>query len=238
VVRSFVGDDGRDARGHGTMVAGLAAGPRTPRGGGLRFAVAPGANLLVAKVFRDVGQQTREGDVLRGLEWVLDQGADIVSCSLVFPQTPDADADANFTEVLARATQSGVLFVAAAGNDSYRQALVMPVRRPAAFDGALAIGAVGPDLGGLARFSNGASARYPRSLDLVAPGTQMLSAWHEAPGLRSDRGTSFATPLAAGVAALWAQRTGARGAALRPQLMQAARPLPGIEGNGLIRAPR
>lgn len=66
-----------DDHGHGTHVAGTIAGTGA---GGTKTGVAPGANLIVVKVF-DAGGGTTVSRLLDGFQWSVDQGADIVSFS-------------------------------------------------------------------------------------------------------------------------------------------------------------
>ncbi|MBA2608932.1 MAG: S8 family serine peptidase [Actinobacteria bacterium] len=74
---------GNDVAGHGTHVAGIAAatmGNNTGVAG-----VAPGAQLVVARVFRDNGSDDPSAelnDVKAGIEWVVANGAKVVNLSL------------------------------------------------------------------------------------------------------------------------------------------------------------
>ncbi len=116
--RNFASEDGVvnpsytfDWFGHGTHVAGIALGSGAASSGKYG-GIAPGASLLVGRVLNSSGGG-EFSTILMGLEWAVDQGADIVSMSLggggpdVF--TPDGLAIQN-------ATQQNVMVVASAGN--------------------------------------------------------------------------------------------------------------------------
>jgi subtilisin family serine protease len=92
------------------------------------------------------------------------------------------------------------MIVAASGNESDRPAFEIAVAPPAAGTGVIAVGALQEGAGGLsvARFSN-------NQVDVSAPGVNVISA-RRGGGLTSMNGTSMATPHAAGVATLWAQK--------------------------------
>ena len=66
-----------DDHGHGTHVAGTIAGTGA---GGTKTGVAPGANLIVVKVFDSTGN-AYTSTVMAGFQWAVDHGADIISFS-------------------------------------------------------------------------------------------------------------------------------------------------------------
>jgi subtilisin family serine protease len=69
----------QDSDGHGTHVAGIVAAIRGNGKGGA--GVAPGAALVVAKVFSP-GRVATTADVVAGIEWVVDHGARVVNLGL------------------------------------------------------------------------------------------------------------------------------------------------------------
>lgn len=217
-VRSFVpGNDTKDRHGHGMHCVGLVAGPSEPTTG-VRYGVAPGVDLFVGKVLGDSGGGN-EFDVISGMSWALTAQVDVLSLSLVLSRAQVA-SDGLLEDVLLDLEAAGVFVIAATGNDSRRSiGHIAPVRRPASFPSVLGVGAVN-DGGVPADFSNAGPG-----LDCVAPGQDVLSAWIHAPYTRVESGTSMATPLATGVAALLAQQSGLRGQALRQLLLARCQPL-------------
>lgn len=199
---SFVpGQRVQDGHGHGTHCCGLAAGPRQPVEGP-RYGLAHGAQLLVGKVLDDTGAGW-DDIILDGMEWAVDQGARLISMSLGSPRQLNEPANPIY-ENIARVLiddPNGVLVIAAAGNESRRTAAhLCPVAHPAAAPSIMAVGAIGPDLQ-VTDFSC-AELDAIGELDVCAPGADVRSAWPGG-GYRNASGTSMATPLVAGAAALW-----------------------------------
>jgi len=234
--RSFVaGQTVQDAQGHGTHVAGTACGPLAPSSG-RRYGVAHEARLMVGKVLGDDGTGT-DADILAGMSWAISSGAQIISMSL----GADVRAVSTAYETAGRrALAAGTLVIAAAGNNARRSAgnpgfVGVPANSPSI----MAVGAVDPSLA-VADFSAASSTVDGGQVDIAAPGVDVHSSWPRPQVTRTISGTSMATPHVAGIAALWAQRTGARGQQLWAQLVQAAQrlPLPASDvGSGLVRAP-
>ncbi|MFL6120979.1 S8 family serine peptidase, partial [Actinophytocola sp.] len=132
--QDFTGEGITDTVGHGTHVASTIAGTGAASGG-LRKGVAPGAKLLVGKVLGEYGGT--EAQVIAGMQWAVDQGADVVNMSL------GNDAPTDGTDLLSQtldelSDSSGTLFVVAAGNSGARET----IGSPGAADRALTVGSV------------------------------------------------------------------------------------------------
>lgn len=221
--------DGRgpeDVHGHGTHVASIAAGSGAASDGRLH-GVAPGATILSGRVCNQYGE-CLTSDVLAGMEWAAEQGAQIVNLSLGSTGTEEIDP---LEEAVNRlSTERGVLFVTAAGNEGGPRT----VRTPATAEAALAVGAVDA-ADQLASFSSRGpgSAAQPLKPEITAPGVTIVAA--RAAGTSTGQpvderytrfsGTSMATPHVVGAAALLLQQHPSwTGAQLKAALMGSAAP--------------
>jgi len=193
----------QDDVGHGTHVAGIIAAEINNYGNRLLgtaalnpllgdgvVGVAPAAKIMPVKVGDANGVPIDK--LVQGIIWAADNGAHIINMSLGggFSQTVQ--------DAVTYAYGRNVLIVAAAGNSSAESSLY-----PAACAYTLSVAAVtSGDL--LASFSN-----YGWSVDVSAPGVNILSTvidgdstkWVSG-GYARMSGTSMASPVAAGVAAL------------------------------------
>ncbi|MGC5166420.1 S8 family peptidase [Luteimicrobium sp. DT211] len=222
--QSFVAGQGvDDGNGHGTHTASTIAGTGAASGGTEKGA-APGAELLVGKVLGD-GGTGEDSDVIAGMEWAKAQGADVVSMSLGSPDGSDGE-DPISQALDALSADGGPLYVVAAGN-AYDPGTI---GSPGAAAAALTVGAV-DKVDERADFSSQGPLTGTHSLkpDVSAPGVDVRAAASQSvPGwtgglYRTMSGTSMATPLVAGAAAILKERhpdwTGAR---LKDALMTTA----------------
>jgi len=174
---------------HGTHVASIIFGqPGTPVPG-----VAPGCTGLIAPIFHDdQAGRLSQLDLARAIEQVVEAGAHIINIS-GGELAPSGQPEGALAGALRLCNENNVLVVAAAGNDGCECLHV-----PAAVPSVLAVGALGAD-GRPLETSNWGAAYH--SNGVLAPGERILGA---APGDRVVRlsGSSFATPVVAGVAAL------------------------------------
>ena len=232
--QSFVDGTAQDLHGHGTQCAGLAAGAAADKGMP-RFGAAPLADLYIAKVLNPNGSGP-DSAILAGIDWALGQGCQILSLS-VGMQTDDTLPDPVYELVARRCLRSGLLFMAAAGNDSARPGLVRPVCRPASSPSVFAVGAV-DRYSRLAQFTNGTYDKGCGQIDAVAPGVDVLTTSMGPQPYGRFSGTSMAAPLCAGLAALFVQEDPeCLGYALWQRLASIARRLmlPSIDvGVGLV----
>ncbi|WNV83866.1 S8 family serine peptidase [Umezawaea sp. Da 62-37] len=234
---SFVtGETVDDAHGHGTHCVGVSCGPRKPATGP-GYGVAHEAEIYAGKVLGNSGSGS-DGGILAGIEWAIANGCAVVSMSLGAATRPGTPHSVIFEQAASRALAKGTLIIAAAGNESRRPGVVSPVGHPANCPSIMAVGATDAQ-GALGFFSCG-TVDAVGAVDVVAPGVDVYSSWNAAPGTKRLQGTSMATPHVAGVAALMAERYGARGFELWARLGQTARRLPLSStdvGAGLVQAP-
>ncbi|MFG2767677.1 S8 family peptidase [Streptomyces rubiginosohelvolus] len=204
--------DLKDRYGHGTHVASIAAGTGAKSSGSLK-GVAPSARILAGKVLNDEGMG-EESWVIAGMEWAVEQGADIVNLSLGTQDTPGTDP---LEEAIDRlSATSDALFVVAAGNSG--DAGAETIDSPGSADAALTVGAVTKD-DRLAGFSGTGPRIADGALkpDVTAPGVAITAAAaagsileqsypQPVDGYIALDGTSMAAPHVAGAAALLKQQ--------------------------------
>jgi subtilisin family serine protease len=211
-----------DDNGHGTMVAGIVAA-QTNNNAGVAGVTWQG-RVMPVKVLDADGSGT-DADVAAGIVWAADHGAGIINLSLGGPGESRV-IQAAVDHALAR----DVMVVAAAGNES-----TSTPDWPAAAGGVIAVGAT-TSSNTLASFSN-----YGSWVDLVAPGVSITST-AKGGGYATGSGTSFSSPIVAGVAALArAADPGAGAVQIADRLSRGAKDLgaPGADatfGAGLLDA--
>lgn len=197
--------DADDLDGHGTHTTSTVGGTGAASDGRNK-GVAPGADLLNGKVLNDYGYGETSW-IIAGMQWAVDQGADVVSMSLGNPERTDcSDPMAQATEELARAG-ADTLFVIAAGNTGPGD---NTVSSPGCAPSVLTVGAVDRD-DSTANFSSRGPVHGSHTLkpEITAPGVAISAAAAGGRGVhayRSMSGTSMATPHVAGAAALLKQR--------------------------------
>jgi subtilisin family serine protease len=173
-----------DDFGHGTAVAGVvaAAGNNDLGVAGVAYS----CSLLPVKVM-DTSGTASYSCVAEGIRYAVDQGARIINLSIAGDSPSSTLQDAvNY------AWSNNVVIVAAAGN----YANTTP-QYPAACDHVVAVAATEPD-DSLAAFSS-----FGSYVSLCAPGDNIWTTQRDLSNpYGSWRGTSFASPIVAGVAAL------------------------------------
>ncbi|AYK16209.1 MAG: S8 family peptidase [Methanosarcina flavescens] len=225
VQKNFTEEADNDIHGHGTHCAGTIFGQDV---NDIRIGIAK--NIKCALIGKVLGKGGGSSDTLaKAIQWAVNEGANVISMSLgidfpgyvdwlvreyrmdIKPATSLAleeyRANVNLFTELARVVAAqgefgrSAIIVAASGNESNRPKYEISVSPPAAATGIVAIGALGESNRGytVARFSN-------NQVNIAAPGVNVISADAGTDGLVSMNGTSMATPHAAGIAALWAQR--------------------------------
>jgi type VII secretion-associated serine protease mycosin len=189
------GPDGTlDCVGHGTAVASLIAAGPPPEGVAFR-GLAPGVEIVPVRVSE---QHTIDGETqgrtvgaatfAEAIRWAVDEGrADVINLSVVLLRD-----EPTVRAAIAHALAKDVVVVAAAGN-AHGQGNPRPY--PAAYEGVLGVGAIGPT-GVRENFS-----QVGDYVDVVAPGGGVTVAWPD--GRWSvQSGTSYAAPFVTATAAL------------------------------------
>ncbi|HEX2850785.1 MAG TPA: S8 family peptidase, partial [Acidimicrobiales bacterium] len=200
-----------DCNGHGTHVAGIAAGATT--------GVASAAHVVAVRVLGCDGSGSTSS-VIAGIDWVTAHhpaGRPAVA-NLSLGGGPSAALD----EAVHRSIASGVTYVVAAGNgDAAGVGVSACGDSPARVRDAVTVGAAGRD-DRAAPFSN-----FGSCVDVYAPGVDIPSAWDT--GDRAEAtlsGTSMAAPFVAGAAAVYLGRHASASPAQVERAVRAAATVP------------
>jgi subtilisin family serine protease len=174
---------------HGTLVASLAAG-RGHSGNRGVIGSAPEANILSVSMAFEGATRSADEQIARAVRWSVDNGADIISLSLT---RNTLEWPTSWDEAFSYAESRNVVVIAAAGN---RGSGTEAVGAPATMPGVLTVG-------GVTR-SGAASTRASSqgiTIGVMAASENLVGA---VPGDRYALwdGTSGATPIVAGIAAL------------------------------------
>lgn len=199
--------DPYDDRGHGSHVAGICVGNGAGSQGKF-VGAAPEASLVAIKVFDHLGN-TNSSLIIKALQYAVENkdrlGIRVVNISIGAPAQMSAQDDP-VVQAVEAATRAGLLVVCASGN---RGPWPETIDTPGIAPSALTVGASNdmktPELSDdrVSRFSG--SGPTPKDgfmkPDLVAPGENITSC-----GTHGDyvvlSGTSMASPLVSGIAAL------------------------------------
>ncbi len=205
----FYNDDGNPQAAlgdsHGSHCAGIAAAAHNNNLG--ITGLAPEAKIMALRS----GQGSSITTGFEAILYAVDNGANILSLSW-----GGYDSSMLERDIIDYALNQGVIVICAAGNDG-----VTTPYYPAAYEGTLSIAATN-SMGQIWGGSNWGSW-----VDLAAPGAQIFSTVNDGYGYLS--GTSMATPLVAGIAALLlADNPTLTNDALRSRLTSATEPIPGL----------
>ncbi|CAM4435805.1 peptidase S8 [Paenibacillus tarimensis] len=174
--------DANDDQGHGTHVAGIAAGIGNNRIG--IAGVASGAKIMPIKVLNASGSGTSM-NIVSGMRYAADRGADVLNLSL----GSASSCSSAYQDAVNYVRSRGSVVVVASGNSN------TAVGSPANCAGTISVGSIDSSMT-RSSFSN-----YGPTLDVTAPGGAIYSTYLSN-SYRSLSGTSMAAPHVAGVAAL------------------------------------
>jgi thermitase len=221
---NLVDDDGdpMDENGHGTHCAGIIG---AEGGNGIGIAGVNWNVKIMPLRFMDGDGAGTTKDAIEAINYVIDRKRAGVNVRIISASWGSNTRSRALEDVIRKAYDEGILFVAAAGNassdndetphypSSYNLGNIVSVAATSRNDQ-------------LASFSNYGA----RSVHVAAPGEEILSTWLEH-GFTEKKGTSMATPFVAGVAALiLSQNPKMSVDDLRARLLKSVDPVPSLKG--------
>lgn len=211
---------------HGTHCAGTIA---AVKGNGLGIegvASSVPVKIMAIKALGGKKNNTTTAKLIRSISYAKQMGASIVNASWGGSIAKKSEDVALKTAI----RESGMLFVAAAGNDGSNN----DERKcyPACYsdlDNVIAVGAIDAN-GKLSSFSN-----YGKSVDIVAPGSRIYST--KVGGYAYMSGTSMAAPMVSGVAAmLYSVKSGLYPKTVKALLLTSYKPIATVDQNKIANA--
>lgn len=207
---------------HGTHCAGIIGALRN-NGHGI-IGVAPRTTILPIQVLDSRGSGDT-ANVMKAIRYVVDLKRRGVNVQVINASMGGGEFQKSFQDVLQEADEAGVLFVAAAGNESNDNDDKPTYPAGYQVPNVLSVAAVDSS-GKLASFSNFGA----RSVHVAAPGVGIWSTFPFSFYLPFD-GTSMAAPYVAGVAALvYSQSPGSSPSQVISRIRGSVKPLPDLRG--------
>src|SRR6266404_518611 len=183
--------DPMDENGHGTHCAGIIGAE-----GGNDIGIA-GVNWKIQIMplkFMNAGGFGTTKDAIEAINYVIDRKKHGVNVRVISASWGSTQKSRALDDVIQKAYQEGILFVAASGNSSTNND--RSPHYPSSYNNVISVAALDRN-DQLASFSN----YGPKSVQIAAPGKDILSTWLGG-DYEEHSGTSMATPVVAGVAAL------------------------------------
>jgi len=203
---------------HGTFVAGIIAARRDNNIG--IDGIADNVKLMILRAVPDGDEYDK--DVALAIRYAVDNGANIINMSFGKNFSPQKEF---VDEAIRYAVENNVLIVHAAGNDAVNidKHIHYPTPRLGSKEKAASVITVGAATMYLDRRLPGDFSNYGREhVDLFAPGVDMISLY---PGNKYNlgSGTSFSSPVVAGIAALvWSRHPELTALQLKELLLETA----------------
>ncbi|WP_081791934.1 S8 family peptidase [Caldalkalibacillus mannanilyticus] len=188
---SFITKEGEgnaflDHHGHGTHIAGIISAQHN--GFGVK-GVAPDAEVYSVKVI-DASGTGYLSDVLAGVDWCITNKMDVINMSFGLDSHSEV-----LQQILDTAYHSGMVIVAAAGNEGNQRGTGDNVAYPARHDSVIAVAATTD------RYVRASYSSTGPAVELAAPGEEVLSTYINGQYAYSS-GTSMAAPYVTGIVAL------------------------------------
>jgi subtilisin family serine protease len=221
---NFVDDneDPMDDNGHGTHCAGIigAEGDNETGIAGVNWNV-----KIMPLKFMDADGTGTTKDAIEAINYVIDRKRAGVNVRIISASWGSTAKSRALEDVIRKAFDEGILFVAAAGNSSSNND--QTPHYPSSYNLGNVVSVAALDRNDqLASFSNYGA----KSVHIAAPGQEILSTWLEH-GFAEKQGTSMATPFVSGVAALiLAENPKMSVDDLRARLLKSVDVLPALKG--------
>ncbi len=215
-----------DNNGHGTHCAGTIAGVAN-NGRGV-VGVASRTKVMGIK-FLDASGSGSIADAISGIEYAINMKRRGVNLRVLSNSWGGGGYSQTLENAIKAANDNGILFVAAAGNDSSNNDVTASFPANYNIDNILSVAAVDSS-GNLANFSNYGGTK----VHVAAPGVSILSTYLQNTYTNLS-GTSMATPHVSGIAALLLARESSLTVGnLKNRIMNTSKPLSSL--TGLVRS--